>query len=212
MEKNLSHEIKTIIFDLGGVYFTDGAKRAISEISSKYNLQEEDVKKVLKGELGTQYRIGKITVDQFWNEAKKIWNKPEIESDDLSQIWLEGYTPIEGTVILVRQLEKSGYKLFFLSDNVKERVEYLEDKYDFLKYFRGGVFSHIVKTRKPDPVIYKKAIEVAGDIPEQCVYIDDKEDLLVPAREIGMKTVHFKSPDQVRVDLEALGVLISEKI
>ena len=30
--------IKSVIFDLGGVYFTDGTKIAIKKISEKYNL------------------------------------------------------------------------------------------------------------------------------------------------------------------------------
>ena len=48
--------IKTIIFDLGGVYFTDGTQRAIDIISKEYNLNKDEVANVFKGEIGTKYR------------------------------------------------------------------------------------------------------------------------------------------------------------
>lgn len=197
--------IKTIIFDLGGVYFTDGTKQAIKVISAKYSLTSEKVKEVLKDKLGTQYRIGEITANTFWDKAKNYWGI-EASSNDLAQIWLDGYKPIEGVVSIVKRLEENKYELLFLSDNVKERAEYLQEKYNFLPYFKDGVFSHIVKTRKPDPKIYSLVLEKASYPADNCIYIDNKFELLEPAIKLRMKGVQFVDPNQLEFDLKALGV------
>ena len=63
--------IKTIIFDLGGVYFTDGTSKAIKIISEKFGLNREIVSDVFKGEIGTKYRKSEISHEEFWKLAKK---------------------------------------------------------------------------------------------------------------------------------------------
>lgn len=198
---------KTIIFDLGGVYFSDGTKNAIKVISEKYKIAPENVQSVLKGELGTKYRVGEITVDEFWDGAKKIWNM-DAPNEDLSAIWLEGYKPIEGMEELVKNLKESGHQLLFLSDNVAERVKYLEEKFHFMENFEDGVFSHIAKIRKPNLEIYKLALEKARG--EVRIYIDDKPELLEPAKELGMETVAFNSAEQLEAELKKLGVEFKE--
>jgi hypothetical protein len=60
--------IKTIIFDLGGVYFTDGMKRAVRKMRAKYDISEDKLYDVFDGELGTQYRARQKT----WNENDTI--------------------------------------------------------------------------------------------------------------------------------------------
>jgi len=197
--------IKTIIFDLGGVYFTDGTSQAIDIISKSYDKDKTVVADIFKGEIGTLYRKSKISHEDFWNMAKE---KLSIQTPnaELAEIWLSGYVPIDGTVSIVKQLEEQGYELLFLSDNVQERIDYLKERYDFLDHFKDGVFSHIVGTRKPDIKMYQYALEKTESRPEECVYIDDKENLLIPARELGMRTIHFKNAEYLAEELDKLGV------
>ena len=199
-------DIKTIIFDLGGVYFTDGTKQAVEIISKNYNIPEELVSQVFRGQIGTDYREGTITHSEFWEKAKELWQRTELSSEELAQIWLNGYKPIKGTVEIIEGLKKANYQLLFLSDNVQERVDYLEEKYNFLSNFEDGIFSHIAKVRKPNTEIYEMALKKSSNPAENCVYVDDKADLLVPATELGMETIHFTSPEELEKRLVALGV------
>jgi len=63
-------DIKTVIFDLGGVYFTDGTKGAIDIISKRWNLDPALVSDVFKGEIGTAYRESQMSHEEFWRQAK----------------------------------------------------------------------------------------------------------------------------------------------
>ena len=110
--------IKAIIFDLGGVLFTNGTKQFISDISHKYNLEQELVRDVIDGELGSQYREAKISRDEFWNSlVDKLNIKEDIQI--LEDQWISGYELIEGTKDAIIDLAKK-YKIYYLSDNVRE--------------------------------------------------------------------------------------------
>lgn len=192
--------IKAIIFDLGGVLFTNGTKQFIEMVSDIYGVEKEKVKEVMDGELGSLYREAKITHDEFWQKVIEALDI-KANSDELEQQWIHGYELIEGTRDLVQELAKK-YKVYFLSDNVKERIDYISKRYNFLDWFEGGVFSHEVGIRKPNPQIYKLVLEKAHVKPNEAVFIDDKPSLLVPAQEMGMLTFAFETPEKLREDLQ----------
>jgi epoxide hydrolase-like predicted phosphatase len=197
--------IRTIIFDLGGVYFSDGTKRAINIYSSKYGLDKQEVKDQLIGKLGSDWRMGKLTAEQFWSQFKERW-RLDVSSEELTGIWFEGYELNQGTESVVLALRRGGYELIYLSDNVPDRVEYLERRHHFIEKFSGGVFSFEIGVRKPNILIYEKALEKTSSPPNRCVYVDDIESFLRPAASLGMKTIHFRSSEQLTEDLYKLGV------
>lgn len=203
-------KIKTVIIDLGGVYFTNGTKRAIEIISKRWNLDQEFVGEVFKGKIGAAYRENKISHEEFWRQAKE---KLGIDApmNELALIWLNGYVPIEGMVEIVKELKENGYEIMYLSNNVQERIDYLEDRYKFLQYFNSGVFSHIAGIRKPNPKIYELVLQKASNPAESCVYIDDKSSLLEEANKLGMSTIAFINPDDTRKKLREIGVKLSKK-
>src|ERR1035441_2221673 len=95
--------IHTVIFDLGGVYFSDGTKRAVKVLSSRFDLDEREVSDQLIGKLGSEWRMGKLTAEQFWAKFKDRW-KLTVSSDELSLIWFEGYELDRGTERVVTAL------------------------------------------------------------------------------------------------------------
>jgi FMN phosphatase YigB (HAD superfamily) len=198
--------LRTVIFDLGGVYFGDGTRIAIDTISADYQIGRDAVEAILNGEPGEQYRIGKISAEQFWQRAKSFWNI-EVLSEKLSRIWCSSYQPNEGVVRLVERLKNVGYELLYLSDNTRERVSYLDERYSFLQKFDGGIFSYVVKRKKPDPIIYQLVLNRASHPASACVYIDDKPEYLGPAKSLGMQVIAFKSASQLETRLKELLLL-----
>lgn len=196
--------IKAVIFDLGGVYFINGTKKFIETISKRYFIFPADVAKIIDGGVGTKYRTSEIGEKEFWNYVKSQLPLKET-TEKLKQLWFEGYEPIEGTVSLVKRLGKS-YRVAFLSDNVRERADYIEEKFHFCQDFETGVFSHQVGVRKPDKRIYHAVLKKLNLKPEECMFIDDKESSLKPAQELGMSTILFSSPEQTEKELRELGL------
>ncbi len=106
--------IKSAIFDLGGVYFTDGTKIAMKAISEKYNLSFESVQEILKtgSDLSNLYRKGEITFNEFWKKVKNVM-KIDADNNELNKLWLESYKPIPGTVDIIKRLKGKGIKLYY---------------------------------------------------------------------------------------------------
>lgn len=197
--------VKAIIFDLGGVLFTNGTAVFVKKIAVRYGQEETVVRNVFDGELGSLYREAKISREEFWRGVIKALGLHE-DMNELENEWIGSYELIEGTRNIIQALAET-YKVYFLSDNVRERVEQLEQKYHFLSLFTGGIFSHEVGMRKPDPRIYQKILELACVNSREAIYIDDKPDFLSPAQALGMIAFVFTTPEQLQKDLQRCGVI-----
>lgn len=197
--------IRAIIFDLGGVLFTNGTNKFIDYLSKTYHLNKNIVQEVVDGQIGSNYRENKISRDEFWLLVlKRLGIKANISY--LENKWIENYQLIEGTKKLILML-KPKYKIYFLSDNVKERVDRLEQEYHFIDWFDGGVFSHEVGIRKPNPEIYRLILKKIGISSSKCLYVDDKPKFSLQAKNLGFAVLVFNSPEIFKQDLINLGLL-----
>lgn len=197
--------VKAIIFDLGGVLFTNGTDAFVRKIMTRYSLDEITVRDVLDGALGSLYREARISREEFWRRAIEALGLRE-SMDQLEREWIDGYELIEGTKKIIEALSKK-YSVYYLSDNVRERVEQLEQKYHFLSLFSGGIFSHEVGIRKPDPRLYRMILDLARVDPHEAIYIDDKPHFLFSAQALGIGTLVFTTPEQLREDLNTRGII-----
>lgn len=187
--------IKAIIFDLGGVLFNDGTGKFAKFLEGKYGISPADTRAFLVSKVGDKYYKGLVSVEEFWEQFKSTL-KVEEDSEDLSLKWINSYDLNQDTLDLIEKLSKD-YDVYYLSDNVKDRVRVTESKYDFLKHFKEGIFSCDVGMRKPEPQIYNLALEMTNTKPEETIFIDDKESSLAPARDMGIHTVLFTNADEV---------------
>src|SRR6185312_4109472 len=124
--------IKAIIFDLGGVLFTNGTATFIKSLSVKYNMSIETVQNIIgNGTIGTAYREGKIDRNEFWKKALDAL-QIHADIDRLEDEWIDGYTLISETRDIIRDLSQR-YKVYYLSDNVRERVQRLNARHKFIE-------------------------------------------------------------------------------
>jgi epoxide hydrolase-like predicted phosphatase len=70
--------------------------------------------------------------------------------------------------------------------------------------FDGIVISGQEGMRKPAPAIYALGAERIGVPAAACVFVDDLDFNLVPARELGMTAVHHTEPARTIAELEGL--------
>lgn len=164
-------------------------------LEEKYKTDPLETRAFLVSDIGDRYYKGLVSVDEFWSEFKTALKVDE-DSKSLALKWIDSYDLNQGTLDLIERLSKD-YDVYYLSDNVKDRVKVTEEKYDFLKHFKDGIFSCDVGMRKPQPKIYDLALEMTKTKPEETIFIDDKESSLAPARDMGLNVVLFTSPEEV---------------
>ena len=196
--------IKTIIFDLGGVYLNRGIWIAEEKFSKKFNIPLEKIIQVFIKENYKPYFSGKISEEEFW---KRIINSLKIKADwkELRKILLDSFKPQEKMPQLINKL-KENYRIGLLSDQTKEWWPYLNKKYQISSKFNFTVISSETGYNKPELEIYKIALNKSNNKPEECLFIDDLEHNLPPAKELGIKTIHFKNPEQLQKELTSIGI------
>jgi len=114
--------------------------------------------------------------------------------------------PVPGSHELLLRLHRAGIPLYALTDNVREIVDHLRQRYDFWQYFRGVVVSAEVGCLKPDPAIFQRLLEDHGLIAERTVFIDDVAANVAGARHVGLAAIQFHDAAQCERELAALGL------
>jgi putative hydrolase of the HAD superfamily len=101
----------------------------------------------------------------------------------------------------VRRLHRDGVRTGLVSNSWGTR-RYPHEL--IAELFDGVVISGDEGFRKPDPRMYELGAERIGAAPGDCVFVDDLEFNLDPARELGMATVHHTSAADTLAELDRL--------
>lgn len=116
--------------------------------------------------------------------------------------------PIHGTVDIFRELKDTGkYKFYALTNWSAELFPIALERYDFLHWFDGRVVSGEEKMRKPFPQFYQVLLERYSLLPGEAVFIDDNFRNIQAAEALGIPSIHFQSPEQLRQQLQEMQVL-----
>lgn len=116
--------------------------------------------------------------------------------------------PIEETVNILREIRDSRkFKLYALTNWSAETFPVALKRFDFLQWFDGRLVSGEERIRKPFIEIYQLLIDRFNINPHTAVYIDDNVRNLSVPEQLGIHPIHFKSPGQLRQDLNRLGLV-----
>jgi HAD superfamily hydrolase (TIGR01509 family) len=205
------YNIKTIIFDLGGVYFTPGSFLAIEKIKEIYDVKDEKLLREIFSDKsnseGNLLRRGLITIDEF---EEKLFSKLEINKKERKHtrcIWFGSYCTHYGIEDLLQRLKKK-YRLVIFSGNIRERIEYLEKKCGFLKYFDDTVFSFDYQKNKNEIEFYKELMKHIECEPFEAILIDDEKKNIRIGRTLGFNGIHYYYTEKLIVDLKKYGIII----
>jgi putative hydrolase of the HAD superfamily len=100
----------------------------------------------------------------------------------------------------------SRYRLLLLSNTNAIHFKMIREKYPLIQHFHELILSYEVHAAKPEPAIFKAAIERAGCRPEECFYTDDIAEFVEAGRNLGMDAVQFRSAEQLEDELAARGI------
>lgn len=113
---------------------------------------------------------------------------------------------IEPVVAILNRLKAAEYPLYVLSNYPAEKFNPLRPLYPFFELFDDLIISGEVGHVKPERGIYEILLSRVSRPAQECVFIDDQERNLLPAREMGMITIHYRFPEQLEEKLSRLGI------
>ncbi|GGG10376.1 HAD family hydrolase [Pontibacter amylolyticus] len=116
--------------------------------------------------------------------------------------------PIQDSVAILREMKLRGeHTLYALTNWSAELFPIALERYDFLGWFDGIVVSGTEKDRKPNHSFYHTLLNRYSLQPEEVLFIDDNLRNIKAAEQLGIESIHFTSPEELRVRLEKMGVL-----
>ena len=115
--------------------------------------------------------------------------------------------PIAGTVAIFHELKRRNTPLYALSNWSSETFPPQRERFPFLAQFDGIVVSGDEGVIKPDPRIFRILFDRYAIAPHEAVFIDDNPANAAAASTLGVHGIHFRSPDALRTELAALGLL-----
>lgn len=185
--------IKALIFDCFGVLVTE-AWVPFRDTTFGHNpqlLQQAT-------DAATALNLGYVSEVEFRAVLSQLSTRPMREIN----------TALDKSVLDERVLNsirycKPKYKVGMLSNISPNRLQ------DFFSAAQMSLFDDLalsfeIGAVKPDPNAYRIAAERLDVRPDECLFIDDIERNLIPARALGMETIHYKNFAQFEQDLKEL--------
>ena len=201
-------EIKNVIFDLGGVLIDWNPEYVYLDV---FNGDREKMK----------WFFDEIcTMD--WNENQDAGYPLEKATEERVKLfpeyeeWIRIYygrweemlgNQIDGTVAILKQLiDNPNYKVVALTNWSAETFPIALERFDFLHWFEGIVVSGTEKMRKPFNEIYELTLNRFNIEAAQSLFIDDNARNIEAAKKMGINTIRFNNPTQLKSELKSLNI------
>lgn len=194
--------IKNVIFDMGGVL----VEWDPSLFLQKFGLNDEnDIQIVLNNTMGNKswidYDMGFLTYNELLQKCLKTTpSRLQKYTRLFVTKWHTVARPVEGMPEYFRYLQNKGYKIYLLSNAGKNQPFYFR-KFGY-KNFDGKCVSAYYGIGKPKKEFFEIFLNKFKLKPEECVFIDDREENIVAADKLGIKGILFENTNKLKKELQ----------
>jgi HAD superfamily hydrolase (TIGR01509 family) len=204
------HRVKApvIIFDFGGVMIKWKNNYPIYDsIAERYMIPRTKLRRVFDLAL-PRLEAGDVSILDFLDEALGEFGKRLRKGDSTEELWTEPFArlvrPRVGTVRLVKSLRREGYRVYVFSNTSLPHARFLR-RTGWGSLFDGILTSYELRSCKPSPTAFQRALESIDAAPSQVVFIDDREENVRGAKEFGIRrALRFTSTAALKRDVAAL--------
>jgi putative hydrolase of the HAD superfamily len=197
-----------IFWDVGGVLLTnawDHTQRAQALAQFHLDPEEFHARHEL---LVSPFERGKITLDEYLDRTV-FYTQRSFTRDAFRESMFSLSQPFSDVLQFAQSLAESNrYFMGTINNESRELNEYRIQRFGLRNIFRVFVSSCFVGLRKPERDIYRLALEITQMPADRCCFIDDRALNLECAAELGMQAVQMTNLEQLRSDLEKLGIAL----
>lgn len=198
---------KNIVFDLGGVVVGFDPLNYLADRFRDEALESELFRITFASNEWRKMDAGELTREQAEHEmlqaAKKAGHYFEVQAilDD----WTSMLRTQHSVVSIIKQLKKSGYNVYFLSNISRDILNLIEQR-DFWHLFDGGVASCEILVNKPSPQIYETLLSRYDLKKEETLFTDDNPVNVKAAYDLGITAIQFQGAESLLKSFTAYGV------
>ena len=189
------------LFDLGGVFFELNPRYFFKDIFSNIDELDFFLSEICNDDWNIKQDAGRTIKEA---EEEIIPKFPQYEKQ-IKMYYANHHKMIKGvffdSIEILNKLKKNNYFCYVLSNWSAETFIGMTEDYPFLKQFDGLLISGQDNLIKPDPAIYKLAIQRFDLDPQKTVFIDDKLENIETARKLNFNTIHLTNPETIKVNI-----------
>ncbi len=202
-------DISAIIFDFGGVMVPFVEAASFVEQEAGMGLASGSLAELLwASPEWRQAEVGAITDEEYWRRVgARLGMQTDQEITDFA--WgLLGDVKADPRMVELVQGLRGRYRTGLLSNATDLLPWLLREHYHFDGLFQVEVISAVVGLTKPNPAIYRLALERLETEPEATVFIDNLEANVQAAAAMGIKAIQFTGYHALLPALERFGVTL----
>ena len=196
--------IKNIVFDISNVLAPFRFKEFLAEKGFDGAMIKRIIRSSAMTPYWTEFEKGKLTQEQameaFISTDSDIADELHKAYDSCSGI-MGRYDYTENWI---NELKEAGRKLYCITNFTPAGYAQCYDCISFIERFDGCVFSFREGIVKPDPEIYKTLLKRYGLKAEECVFIDDTEENVLSAENLGFAGIVFTGYEEAAARLQGL--------
>jgi glucose-1-phosphatase len=203
-------KIEALLFDLGKVLIDFNFETGVQALHASCAISRDRFEEVLWDETWIRrYERGEISTDEFHEylcrSASLTMPLPEFR-----RTWSSVFLPdLIVSEELIASLKKR-YPLILVSNTNEAHFDYIHSTYRIVDYFDRYVLSYQVGSLKPDKKIFEQAIAAAQFPAEALFFVDDREENIAAARQLGIRAHQFRSELELVSALQDAGVEIGD--
>ncbi|MBD3362574.1 HAD-IA family hydrolase [Candidatus Dojkabacteria bacterium] len=194
--------IKAIVYDLDGMVLT-APRYYTEELENKYNIPLR-VSLFSGDDSFNQCKKGEISFNEFFKPYYEKWieyPKYNLTYEEAKQDWFKFSKLNKEIYKIAASLGTKGIKNLILTNNLKARIEYIDELYKLSDIFQI-IGSYDLGLLKPDPKIYDKLLEKVDIKSSEVLIFDDKLESISKLKQFGFKAEIYENNTQF-IDLLA---------
>jgi epoxide hydrolase-like predicted phosphatase len=175
---------QTIIFDMGEVLFSwtpdDQPSVPLSTLAS-----------MIRCDLWSDFERGEVSADECYQQLSEQFSISAAEIAAAFSMATAALKPNEQMTALVQDIKRHTHALVLMMTNIpRQDFDKLRET-EYIWHCFDGVFASCHEgMRKPEHRFYRRVLDSVGVSPARAIFVDDKLENVIAARELGMEAVH----------------------
>jgi putative hydrolase of the HAD superfamily len=203
---------RALYSDIGGVLGTNGWDTALRQkVCEAFDVDFVDTDKRHRLVFDS-YERGFLTLEQYLTRVFFATPRAFFLGEFRDRIYA-GSVPWPQNIQSLARVKKANHlKVGLISNEGQGITEHRVDKFGLRDLADFMVISHCVHMRKPDPQIWKLALDLAQVTAREAIYIDDREMFAQAAADLGFSAIHHTSLCKTEEQLRELGLLVGDQV
>ena len=198
--------VTCLFLDVGGVLLTDGWDRRARKRAAKSFKFESTEMEERHHLIFETFEEGKLTLDEYLNLVV-FYKKRPFTRAQFRRFMFAQSRPFPDMIEMVAQLKvRHGLKIAVVSNEARELNEHRIRKFKLDRLVDFFVSSCYVHIRKPDPDIFRLALDIAHTPPRQTVYVDNTPMFIEVAKGLGIRGILHTDCESTLAGLASFGL------